>query len=91
MDGYGKEGVQVARAMADAVRRDLKTNVGLGIGGNIDSDTNSGEAFIGLTSDEFEKTFTHRLRGNRSRMKQRAVYAALFDLRKILLEEVQCT
>jgi nicotinamide-nucleotide amidase len=91
MDEYGKESIQVARAMADTARRNLKTNVGLGVGGNIDSDTNSGEAFIGLTSDEFEKTFTHRLRGNRSRMKQRAVYAALFDLRRILLEEVQCT
>jgi len=69
----------------------LKTNVGLAVGGNIDSDTNSGEAFIGLSSDEFEETFTHKLRGNRLRMKQRAVYAALFDLRRILLEEVQCT
>ncbi len=90
IDGYGKESIQVARAMADTARRNLKTNVGLGVGGNIDSETNSGEAFIGLSSDEFETTFTHKLRGNRSRMKQRAVYAALFDLRKILLEEVQC-
>jgi nicotinamide-nucleotide amidase len=91
MDGRGNESVRVAKAMADRARRNLKTNVGLGVGGNIDSATNSGEAFIGLSSDKFEKTFTHRLRGNRSRMKQRAVYAALFDLRKILLEEVQCT
>ena len=91
IDGYGKESTQVVRAMADTARRNLKTNVGLAVGGNIDSDTDSGEAFIGLSSDEFEKTFTHRLRGNRLRMKHRAVYAALFDLRKILLEEVQCT
>jgi nicotinamide mononucleotide (NMN) deamidase PncC len=77
--------------MADTARRNLKTDVGLGVGGNVDSDTSSGEAFIGLSSDKFEKTFTHELRGNRSRMKQRAVYAALFDLRKILLEEAQCT
>jgi nicotinamide-nucleotide amidase len=91
IDGYGKESVQVARAMADTARRNLKANVGLGVGGNIDSDTNSGEALIGLTGDEFEKTFTHKLRGNRSRMKQRAVYAALFALRRILVEEVQCT
>ncbi len=91
MDGYGKEGVQQVRAMADTARGTLKTNVGLAVGGSIDSDTNSGEAFIGLSSDAFEKTFTHKLRGNRSRMKQRAVYAALFDLRKVLLEEVQCT
>ena len=91
IDGYGNESVQAVRAMADTARRNLKTNVGLGVGGSIDSDTDSGEAFIGLSSDEFEKTFTHRLRGNRLRMKQRAVYAALFDLRRILLEEVQCT
>jgi len=91
IDGYGNESVQAVRAMADTARRNLKANVGLAVGGSIDSDTNSGEAFIGLSSDEFEKTFTHRLRGNRVRMKQRAVYAALFDLRKILLKEVQCT
>ena len=90
IDGRGKESVHAVRAMADTARRTLKTNVGLGVGGSIDSDTNSGEAFIGLSSDAFEKTFTHKLRGNRSRMKQRAVYAALFDLRKVLLEEVQC-
>jgi len=87
MDGYGKESIQVARAMAETARRNLKTDVGIGVGGNMNSDTNSGEAFIGLSSDKFGKTFTHQLRGNRSRMKQRAVYAALFDLRKILLEE----
>jgi len=91
MNGYGKESIQLAKAMADTARRNLKTNIGIGVGGNIKLDTNSGEAFIGLSSDEFERTFTHQLRGNRSRMKQRAVYAALFDLRKLLLEEVQCT
>jgi len=91
IDGCGREGVHAVRAMAETARRTLKTNVGLGVGGSIDSETNSGEAFIGLSSDAFEKTFTHKLRGNRSRMKQRAVYAALFDLRKVLLEEVQCT
>jgi nicotinamide-nucleotide amidase len=91
VDGHGRDSIQVAKAMADTARRNLKTNVGLGVGGSIDSDTNCGEAFIGLSSDEFEKTFAHKLRGNRSRMKQRAVYAALFDLRKALLEEVRCT
>jgi nicotinamide-nucleotide amidase len=91
MDGYGNESLQVAKAMAESARRNLKADVGIGIGGNMNSDTNSGEAFIGLSSDKFEKTINHQLRGNRSRMKQRAVYASLFDLRKMLLEEVQCT
>jgi nicotinamide-nucleotide amidase len=85
---YGKESTQVAKAMAETARRNLKSDIGIGVGGNINADKNSGDAFIGLSSDKFEQTFTHTLRGNRSRMKQRAVYAALFDLRKTLLEEV---
>lgn len=88
MERYGKENTQVAKAMAETARRNLKTDVGMGVGGNMNPDKNSGDAFIGLSSDKFEQIFTHRLRGNRSRMKQRAVYAALFDLRRILLKEV---
>ena len=88
MERYGRESTEVAKAMAETARRNLKTDVGMGVGGNIDPDKNSGEAFIGLSSDKFEQTFSHMLRGNSSRMKQRAIYAALFDLRKMLLEEV---
>jgi len=84
----GKESTQLAKAMAETARRNLKTDVGMGVGGNMNPDKNSGDAFICLSSDKFEQTFTHRLRGNRSRMKQRTVYAALFDLRGILIEEV---
>ncbi|MEA1872776.1 MAG: competence/damage-inducible protein A [Chloroflexota bacterium] len=88
IERYGKESTQLAKAMAETARRNLKTDVGMGVGGNMNPDKNSGDAFICLSSDKFEQTFTHKLRGNRSRMKQRAVYAALFDLRRILLEEV---
>jgi nicotinamide-nucleotide amidase len=88
IDAYGRESIQLAKAMAESARRNLKTDIGVSLGGNMNSDDNSGEAHIGLSSERFDQTFTHRLRGNRSRMKQRAVYAALFDLRKILLEEV---
>jgi nicotinamide-nucleotide amidase len=88
MKQYGKESTRVAKAMADTARRNLKSDIGIGVGGDINADKNSGDAFIGLSSNKFEQTFTHTLRGNRSRMKQRAVYAALFDLRKMLLEEV---
>ena len=91
IDGYGKESIHVAEAMADSARTNFKSDIGIGVAGNINSDGNSGEAYVGLSSDESKQTFTHRLRGNRSRMQQRAVYAALFDLRKMLLEEVQCT
>jgi nicotinamide-nucleotide amidase len=88
MERCGRESTEVAKAMAETARRSLKTDIGMGVGGNIDADKNSGEAFIGLSGDKFEQTFSHMLRGNSSRMKQRAVYAALFDLRKMLLEEV---
>ena len=88
IERYGKESTQLAKAMAETARRNLKTDIGMGVGGNMNPDKNSGDAFIGLSSDKFEQTFTHTLRGNRSRMKQRAVYAALFDLRRILLEEI---
>jgi len=88
IEQYGKESTQLAREMAETARRNLKADIGMGVGGNINPDKNSGDAFIGLSSDKFDQTFTHKLRGNRSRMKQRAVYAALFDLRRTLLEEV---
>jgi nicotinamide-nucleotide amidase len=88
MGRYGGENIQVAKAMAETACRNLKTDVGLAIAGNINPDDNSGEAYVGSSSDKSKQTFTHRLRGNRSRMKQRAVYAALFDLRRMLLEEV---
>lgn len=88
MEQYSKENTEVAKAMAEAARRNLKSDIGVGVDGDINSDKNSGNVSISLSSDEFEQTFTHMLRGNRSRMKQRAVYAALFDLRRMLLEEV---
>ena len=88
VEQYGKESTQLAKAMAETARRNLKADIGMGVGGNMNPDKNSGDAFIGLSSDKFNQTFTHKLRGDRSRMKQRAVYAALFDLRKTLLEEV---
>jgi nicotinamide-nucleotide amidase len=87
----GQESPEVAMSMAQAARKNLNTDVGIGVTGNMNTNENSGEAFTGLSSDKFERTFTHKLRGNHSRMKQRTVYAALFDLRRMLLEEVQCT
>jgi len=87
LEQYGEESTQAAQAMADVARRNLKAGIGMGLGGNMNPDTSSGKAFISLTGDGLQETFTHTLRGDRSRMKQRAVYAALFDLRKTQLEE----
>lgn len=91
LERYGHEGTQVAVAMAEAARYALKADIGMGLGVTMDLGTNSGEAFTGLKSDRLERPSTHRLRGDRSRMRERAVYTALFDLRQALLEEVQCT
>lgn len=85
---YGKESSQVAEAMAEAARKNLKADVGMGIGGSINPNENSGNVFIGLSSDKFKRITTHTFLGNRLRIKQRAVYAALFELRKALLTEV---
>jgi len=85
---YGEESIQVVSVMAKAARSNLKADIGMSIGGDINSHKNFSDIFIGLSSDKFEQTFTHTLRGNPSRIQQRAIYEALFDLRSILLEEV---
>lgn len=85
---HGEESAQVAEAMAEIARKSFKAEIGVGVGGTMNPTRNSGDAFISFSSEKSKHTFTHALLGNRSRMKQRAVYAALFDLRKILLEEV---
>jgi len=85
---HGAESSEVARAMAETARRKLRADIGVGVGGDLRLDTHSGSASAALSSSRFERTATHRLRGDLWRMKQRAVYATLFDLREILLEEV---
>lgn len=91
MERHGEEGPEVAAAMAEVARKHLNADLGLGVSCAMDSDSNSGDAFICLIGDGSNRIFTHRLRGDRARMRQRAVFAALFDLRRVLLEEVQCT
>ncbi len=88
---HGEESPEVARAMAEVARTQLRADLGLSVSCAMDSDSNSGDAFICLDEDGSSRVFSHRLRGDRARMRQRAVFAALFDLRGVLLEEVQCT
>jgi nicotinamide mononucleotide (NMN) deamidase PncC len=47
-----------------------------------------GNILIGLLGDKFKQTIARTFLGNRLRVKQRAVYTALLELRRILLEEV---
>ncbi|MBN2186090.1 MAG: competence/damage-inducible protein A [Dehalococcoidia bacterium] len=88
MKHYGKGSSQEAQAMAEVARKNLRADIGLAISGSINPGENSGNVFIGLNSDKFERVTPRTFIGNRSRIKQRAVYAALFELRKALLEEV---
>ncbi len=85
---YVKDGAQVAEAMAQAARKNLKADIGIGIAGSTNQTENPGDIFIALDSNKFKQTITHISFGNRLRIKQRAVYAALFELRKMLLQEV---
>jgi nicotinamide-nucleotide amidase len=85
---YDNEGSQVAEAMAEAVRKKLKADVGLSITGSTNDSKKGSNVFIGLNSDKLRQIVTHITYGDRPRIMQRAVYSALFDLRRILLEEV---
>jgi len=85
---YGNESSQVAEAMAEMVRKKLKADVGLSITVSTDASKKGSNVFIGLNSDKLKRIVTHSTYGDRSRIMQRAVYSALFDLRKILYEEV---
>ncbi len=45
---YGGESPEVARSMAQAARRTLKSDVGVGVAGRMDTRRNSGDTFVGL-------------------------------------------
>jgi competence/damage-inducible protein CinA C-terminal domain len=87
---YGSESSQVAEAMAEVVRRQFKADVGLSITGSADDSKKEGAIFVGLDGDNLKQVIPHTIRGNRPRVMQRAVYSALFDLRKTLLQEARC-
>lgn len=87
IEQHGAEGIEASKAMANIARSKLNAAISMGLDGSLDLSANSGHAFTAIIGDKCERTFTHALRGGRSRMKQRAVYAALFDLRRTLLEE----
>jgi nicotinamide-nucleotide amidase len=88
IESYGKESSQIAEAMTEVVRKNLKADIGVGIAGTVNLGEKKGNIFIALIGDRFNRTIARTLLGNRMRVKQRAIYIALFGLRKILLEEV---
>lgn len=91
MEEYGDDSPEVAKGMAHVARKHFRAEVGLGVACNMDCNTNSGDVFTCFSNGRCVRGFSHVLRGDKARMKRRAVFAALFDLRRALLEEVLCT
>ena len=74
-------GNQLAESMAEVAMRQLGASVGIGIAGE------GRNVSIALDCHRFKRTVTHSYFGDQLRIQQTVVYAALFGLRKILLEE----
>ncbi len=90
VERYGKESSQLARAMAEVAQKTLKADIGIGISGIMNIDGKTANIFIAMTSGNFKRIITRTFLGDKWRMKQRTVYAALFELRKNLLAEIPC-
>jgi len=88
IERYGTESSEVAEAMAEVAHKNLAADIGIGIAGSIYADRRTAEVFIGLNGNKFKRVITRTYLGNRLRIKQRAVYSALFELKRTLLEEV---
>lgn len=82
MERYGKESSQVAEAMAEVAQKTLRADIGLGIAGIMNIGEKTANIFIAMTSGNFKQTITRTFLGDKWRMKQRTVYAALFELGK---------
>ena len=92
---YGAISAELARAMATIAREKLGAAIGIGLTG-VTGPTESegkpiGTIFIGIDNGHGQQSFTRNYPGNRLQVKQRAVISALFELRRILLQEEPCT
>jgi len=82
MERYGKESSQVAEAMAEVAQKTLRADIGIGIAGIMNIGEKTANIFIAMISGNFKQTITRTFLGDKWRMKQRTVYAALFELGK---------
>jgi len=85
---------EVAAALATAARLNLGASIGASITGitgpqEIKS-VSVGTIFIGIDDGRCPHSFVRNYPGNRPQVKQRAVTSALFELRRILLQEETC-
>lgn len=93
--GHSSAGMELAEAMAGAVKSVMGTSIGFSlIGHEVSEGAETGTAesiFIGVDRSGERRSFQKRSFGNRARARQRAVISALFELRRLLLEEAECT
>jgi len=86
---HGAISPEVARAMAEAARRRLGTNVGIGITGVAGPDEVEGKpvgtVHIAIDDRGTKKAFSLHLPPRRLEIKRRAALLALVELRKLLL------
>jgi nicotinamide-nucleotide amidase len=86
---YGTVSVETCEAMATTARETLKSSIGLGLTGVMGPTEIEGRSigtiFVSLDDGQRRQSFAKNYPGNRLQIKQRAVTAALFELRRILL------
>ncbi len=86
---YGTVSGETCQAMATIAREKLGASVGLGLTGVMGPSEIEGKSigtiFISLDNGQRRQSYAKNYPGNRPQIKQRAVTAALFELRRILI------
>ncbi|MGA9049582.1 MAG: nicotinamide-nucleotide amidohydrolase family protein, partial [Dehalococcoidia bacterium] len=91
---HGTASREAAGEMAAAARKNYGTSVGVGLIGILGSDeldAKLGTTVVGIDNGKHNYTFQSIFPGTRLQIKQRAAISALFELRKIMLQEIKCT
>ncbi len=92
---HGTASPEVAEAMATSARNMMGASIGfslVGVKGTEEAQgRTTGVIFIGFDNGRNRQSFQRRSIGNRFQARQRAVISALFELRRVLLEEGTCT
>ncbi|MBI2859831.1 MAG: competence/damage-inducible protein A [Chloroflexi bacterium] len=87
---HGSVSEPVARSMAEAVRKKMKSDIGVSITGVAGPSALEGKApgtvFVGIDDGTDQRVISRTLPGNRQRVRDRAVTMALFEMRKTLLD-----
>jgi nicotinamide-nucleotide amidase len=92
---HGAASPEVAEAMATSARNMMGASIGFSLVGVTGTEEaqgrTAGAIFIGFDNGRNRQSLQRRSIGNRFQARQRAVISALFELRRVLLEEGTCT